>query len=605
VETTTPLEDSWRLADLFEDDDTFERARSEFATAHLPLLDRYRGRLAESAAVLADALEADAAALERLYRLHAYANMRADEDLRRPAGQAMRQQVELLGTEVSKRRAFLRPEILSAQPSLIEAWIREEPRLGDYAHYLRDLMRQRAHVLSPDEERIVAETGLLRGDAAALYGILTNTELPRPELALSTGERVRLTPVAFQRHRTTTVRADRLAMFPLFFRAYADFRDSLAQNLYAAIKGHLFTARVRRYDSCLGAALDADNVPERVYRNLIEQVHRRLPTLHRYFRLRARALGLERLEYTDLHCHLSSAPARRYSVPEARRLVVEGLRPLGPDYVEALEQAFDARWVDWHPATGKRAGAYASGWAYRVHPYVLMNFNEDYESVLTAAHEMGHAMHSHFSNASQPFVNANYSIFVAEVASTFNEALLLGKMFEEARTAEERLFLAGSYLDGLRGTLFRQTMFAEFELEIHERAERGEVLTGERLSEIYLRLLRLYHGHDEGVVHVAEEYAVEWAAIPHMYYDFYVYQYATGIVAAAALARAVSAGQAGARDRYLAFLRSGGSDYPLEILRRAGVDLERPAPYDDAFAAIESRLDELERWLGPGTPPAV
>ena len=271
------------------------------------------------------------------------------------------------------------------------------------------------------------------------------------------------------------MREDRLAIFPSYFQAYRDFKNTLGHNLYASIKGQIFRSRSRRYDSCLAAALSQDNIPVDVYRNLIRQVHEHLPVLHRYIGLRARALGLERLEYPDLYCPMTSATPREFTPDEARSLVLECQAPLGPSYTRPLGQAFDGRWVDWHPAQGKRSGAYATGWAYEVHPFVLLNFVGDYESVSTLAHEMGHAMHSYFSNQDQPFPTADYPIFVAEVASTLNEALLNHHMLEAAESREEKLALVGSYLDGIRGTLFRQTMFAEFELEIHERAESGEV----------------------------------------------------------------------------------------------------------------------------------
>jgi oligoendopeptidase F len=427
--------------------------------------------------------------------------------------------------------------------------------------------------------------------------VLHNAEMPRPEATLSSGETVELTPTNFQAHRTTPHRGDRMLLFPAYFAGYDSLKETLGHNLQAGIATHLFRKRVRRYGSCLEAALDGDHIPLDVYRRLIEQVRERLPLIHRYFRLRAQSLGVSPLEYPDMYCPLTATPPRRFDTLEARRLVTESTTPLGSKYTEALGTAFGGRWIDWNPAPGKRSGAYSSGWAYDVHPYVLLNFNGDYESVSTLAHEMGHAMHSYFSNRRQPYATADYSIFVAEVASTLNEGLLFAAMEREADSPEEKLFLVASWLDGIRGTLFRQTMFAEFELKIHERVEAGEPLTGEALNELYLDLLRAYHGHDEGVVRIDEAYAVEWAAIPHFYYEFYVYQYATGIVAANALAEGILAGGDGAAERYLEFLHSGGSDYPLELLRRAGVDLEAPEPYAATFAAMDRRLDQLEALL--------
>ena len=603
METASPpIEERWNLGHIYEDTEAFERAKEEFQEENLPPIDGFRGRLLSSAEVLADALDAVYAAKRQLQLLLCYASLKSDGDTRVSSDQARRQEAQLLSTELSKRIAYVRPEILAGDPQVLEGYLETDPRLEPHRQFLRDLLRQRAHVLQPGEERILAESGLLRGQASTIYQLLAHAELPRPDLTLDGGQTVRLSTVGFQKHRTTSHRPDRLRIFPAYFSAYSDFRDTLGSNVYAAVKEHLFVARTRGYSSCLHAALDPDNVPEGVYRTLIRQVREALPLLHRYFKIRATLLGVERLEYPDLYCPLSEGPIREYSAGEAAALVRTSLSPLGQAYGSALADAFHSRWIDWHPAEGKRSGAYASGWAYGVHPYVLLNFNGDYESVSTLAHEMGHAMHSHFSNAALPFPTADYSIFVAEVASTFNEALLLQHVLDRAQSDEEKRFILGSYLDGIRGTLFRQSMFAEFELEIHECAERSEVLTGEKLSEIYLRLLREYHGHDEGLVHIADEYSVEWAAIPHMYYNFYVYQYATGIVAAGALASTVLAGDHEPRERYLGFLRSGGSDYPLELLRNAGVDLQQPAPYGQAFATVGSRLDQLEALVGePGS----
>jgi len=597
LETSTSApNETWNLADIFPDSRRFEEARRDFRET-LPTLDRRRGRLAESAPTLLDALEQITEAARRFALLRCYSSLKADEDVRIDRYQAMRQEIELLATEFSGKIAFLRPEILAMKPETVERFIEEEAGLAPHAHFLHDLMRQRTHVLGPAEERIMAETSLLTRSASSLFNVLNNVELPRPAVQLDSGERVRLTPVEFQKHRVSQHRPDRQRIFPEYYRAFSGFKDTLGSNLYSAVKANLFRARVRRYDSCLTAALDPDNVPVEVYRNLIRQVHGRLDLLHRYFRIRSRVLGLE-LGYPDLYCPLSSEPPRSYSTREANRLVTESLEPLGPDYVAALRGAFDDRWIDWHPGEGKRSGAYATGWAYDVHPYVLMNYISDYESVSTLAHEMGHAMHSHFSNKHQPYATADYSVFVAEVASTLNEALLIQLMLRRASEADEKRFLLGSYLEGIRGTLFRQTMFAEFELEIHERVERGEVLTGEILNSLYVELLRKYNGHDEGVVTVDEDYAVEWAAIPHMYYNFYVYQYATGIVAATALAEALLSGDPQAQQRYLGFLGAGGSDHPLELLREAGVDLESAEPYEATFRAIERSLDQLDGLLG-------
>ncbi len=593
---TVPVEETWHLEDIFADDASFEKAKQELSES-LPSLEQWSGRLGESAATLADALEQITATFKMLARLRCYTALRSDRDTRNVGNQALRQEIEMLATDVLRAISYLRPELLAMEEERIESFITEEKRLDQHTFYLRDLIRQKPHVLEQGEEKIMAESRLVTSGPPALYRVLHNAELPRPEVELESGERVLLTPVNFQKHRTDPSRENRRRIFPEHFAAYNAFKETLANNLSSTIKAHIFHSRSRGYESCLAASLDGDNVPTTVYHNLIEQVHKHLPLLHRYMELRRRALGVERLEYIDLHCPLSDSPPNDLSTAKAMETVRESLLPLGDDYIAGLAEAFSSRWIDWHPAPGKRAGAYASGYAYDVHPFVLINYSGDYESVSTLAHEMGHAMHSHFSNRRQPYATADYSIFVAEVASTLNEALLSRRMIDEAVKSQDKIFYLASELDSLRGTLFRQTMFAEFELAIHEKAERGEAVTGEGLNELYLELLRRYHGHDSGVMHIAEDYAIEWAAVPHFYYNFYVYQYSTGVIAANALASTLFQRTPGSAESYIEFLSAGGSDYPLELLRRAGVDLETEAPYEAAFASLERLLDRLENLL--------
>ncbi len=571
--------------------------------SQLPSIGRFRGMLTESGSTLAAALDAVADASKRLRRIHAYASMKADEDVRVPARHALREETELLFPALAARAAYVAPEIVAAPPGRVEAFLGEDAALAPHAHAVRTVLRRREHLLGPREEEILAEAALLAGGPGAIFGLLHNADLPRPRIRLSTGERVQLTPAEYARHRATTVRRDRRTVLRRYLGAYLGFEATFGQNLFETVKQHVFRARARSYPSSLAASLDEDAIPPSVYRNLVERSHGMLPLLHRYFRLRARALGLPRLAYHDLHCPLAaSAPGSR-TPAGARAAVRRALEPLGSEYLSVLDEALSARWIDWLPSPGKRAGAYANGSAYDVHPYVLLNFNGDFESVSTLAHELGHALHSSFSNRSQPYPAADYSIFVAEVASTFNEILLHHDLLRRSRGRAERMFLTARWLDDLRATFFRQAMFAEFELDIHEKVERGEALTGRGLTADYLSLLRRTHGHDEGVTDIEAACGIEWAAIPHFHYGFYVYQYATGIVAAICLAEAVLSGRDGARERYLAFLRSGGSDDPLVLLRRAGVDLETAEPYEAVSRAIQSNLDRLEEMVDEAPRP--
>ena len=592
-----PESETWDLSPVYPSPEAFASDRERLRRG-LSELEDLRGTLGGGAADCVHALDAVWERKRLLARLHAWAHMKSDEDTRIASRQRLRQEIELIGTEFARQISWLRPELLALPDGRIDEYLAEEPRLTPYAHFLRDLVRQRPHVLEPAEERVVAEAGLLTGGPSHVFGVFHNAELPRPEIVAPDGTTVSLSPSEFSRLRISPDRAFRERLFPAFFGAYGRFRETLAANLFDCLKTHVFHSRVRRYGSSLEAALAPDNVPVAVYRNLIDQVRKHLPLLHRYYRLRAVALGVDTLGYHDLHCPIVHGSRRAYSAEEAASTVLESMGVLSDAYVARLRRAFRERWIDWHPAPGKRSGAYASGAAYDVHPYMLLNFNGDYDAVSTLAHEAGHAMHSDFSNRAQPYPSSDYSIFVAEVASTFNEALLNEHLLRDAPDDSERAFLLANWIDGLRATLFRQTFFAEFELLIHEAVERGEAPTGEWLCRRYLMLLREYQGHETGECLVDEAYAVEWACVPHFYYDFYVYQYSTGIVAATSLADDVLKGRPGAATRYLEFLGSGGSDYPLSLLRLAGVDLESPAPYAKTFSAMEKRLEELEGILG-------
>jgi len=588
--------EKWNLGEIYATSNDFivdyELLRGEVDT-----FDRWRGRLGESPSVLADALEATSDFSRRLGRAHTYAMLQADLDMRSGDREAQRQQVGLLHTRFSVSLSWMRPELLALPGATIEAFIQTEPRLEPYAFYLRDLLRLKPHVLGPQEEKLLADAGLVTSAPADICQTLLNAEMAWPEIETPDGSIVKVTPVEFSRLRNSRDRAFRQRLYDAFLGCFAALRETFGQSLYGAIKSDLFLARSRHHPSCLAAALHRNNVPVAVFERLLSHVHDALPLLHRYQRLRARALGLAQLESHDLYCPLGTAPIRRWTPDQACRDVLDSVSPLGAEYTRRLAMAFEKRWVDWPTGEGKRIGAYSAGSAYDYHPFVLMNYTGEFESVSTLAHEMGHAMHTDFSNRAQPYPTANYSIFVAEVASTVNEALLAAHLLERATDDEERMFLLTGRIDSIRGTLFRQAMFAEFEQAIHSRVEAGEALTGQHASEIYTEILATYHGWNEGAMKPSRDAAIEWAAVPHFYYNFYVYQYATGIIAAEALSQALLAGEPGAVDRYIAFLSGGGSQHPLDLLRLAGVDLESDALYHAVFDGLARMLDDLEALL--------
>jgi len=585
----------WKLEDLYVSDQAWEQAKEELA-GQLDQITRFEGSLAEPVSLLA-CLQLDSEIGKTFGRLHSYASMKSDQDTRQSVCLAMQQAVEQLMTEYASKASYVEPEILKLDRETIERHIDAEPGLKIYRMYLLDLLRRKAHKLSDKEEKILAETGLMAEGPASVYSVFSNAEMPYPEITLSDGKTVTLNKAGYARHRSSSNRDDREQVFQAFWSTFGKFKQTFGVQLYSHLQTHAFTMRTRNYDSCLQQALDRNNIPTDVYHSLIKNVRENLGTFHRYLRLKKRMLGVETLKYSDLYAPVVKDVDLEYTIDEAQKLYIEAVESLGADYRQAAQQAFDGRWIDVYPTPGKRSGAYSNGSAYDVHPYILLNYNGQFDDVSTLAHEMGHTMHSYYSNKTQPFPLADYSIFVAEVASTFNEALLIHKMLGEIEDEDTRLSLLMNHLDGIKGTVFRQTQFAEFELRMHEMAERREPLTGDTFTQLYGGILRDYYGHKEGVCQIDDLYALEWAYIPHFYYNFYVYQYSTSFTAATALAEAVFEGQAGAVQRYLDFISAGGSDYPIEILRQAGVDMTTAEPFQKTMAAMNRTMDEIEAIL--------
>jgi len=596
-----PEKYKWRLGDLYPSEAAWTKAKDDLI-ARLPELGKHKGKLGKSAGELLAALQAMFDFDQQLSRLGVYASSLSDEDVRAARPREMKQAAEDLGTQFAAATSWMRPEIVALEPAKVRKFLAAEPKLAPYRMYLEETLRRKPHTLNAAEEKIVAEASDLERAGGEVHGILANADLPYPTLKLSTGESVRLDASAFTLHRQSRNRADRDRVFSAFFGALKTYERTMGATLAATVKSHLFYKRVHHFDSALQAALFQDNIPTSVYTQLLSDVHRSLPTLHRYLALRKRMLGLDVLRYQDLYVPLVSSVDMRFDPDQARAITLETLAPLGKEYLEAMRHGFESGWTDYLPSTGKRSGAYSTG-VYGVHPFQLLNFNGHYDDLSTLAHESGHSMHTYLSYAAQPYPTADYPIFVAEVASTFNENLLVHHLLGQAKDDESRLFLLGTLLDGLRTTLFRQTQFAEFELAFHEQAERGEPLTGENLSQLYLKIAREYYGHDKGVCQVDDLLAVEWAYVPHFYYDFYVYQYATSMVASTSLARAVrqemqeKTGKTTRRDAYLKMLSSGSSRYAIDLLKDAGVDMTTSAPFDAAIAEMNATMDEMERIL--------
>jgi len=591
-----PLGHTWNTADLYPDAATWQKAKNELNDL-TPAITAFQGKVAHSARGLYACLELRSELSRRFGRLSTYAGLLSDQDTRESEALAMRQEMSQIGVDLASRLAFIEPEIASLTSARIDQFIAQEQGLKVYAFYLRDVLRRKAHKLSAEEEKIVAEAGLMSDAAYSTYSIFSNAELPYPQVKLVDGTSVLVDQAGYGRYRALPNREDRERVFQAFFSTLGQFRRTFGTQLYANVKRDMFYARVRRYENSLSAALDDNAIPVEVYHALVRSINQNLPTFHRYLRLRQRMLGVPQLAYHDLYAPVVKGVELQYNNDEARQLILDALAPLGEEYHKVVETAFSSRWIDLYPTTGKRSGAYSNGSAYDVHPYILMNYSGQYNDVSTLAHELGHALHSHFSNSSQPYPLADYPIFVAEVASTLNEALLIDHILKTIKDDDVRLSLLMSHLDGIKGTLFRQTQFAEFELAIHEVAERGETLTGDKLTELYRSIFRKYYGADEGICAVDDLYAMEWAYIPHFYYNYYVYQYSTAFTASTALSQKILNHEKGAVESYLAFISAGGSDYPIKLLQKAGVDMTTTAPFAQAMSAMNRTMGEIEKIL--------
>jgi oligoendopeptidase F len=586
----------WNLADIYPNEAAWRSAKDKLA-GELPQLRQYKGKLTTSAATLADALDRQSQLDKELSRLYTYAGMLADQDTRESAPQGMRQEMTQLGATFGAESAYIEPEILKADKAALEKFMASEPRLKVYRFYLNDVIRRAAHTLSDAEEKLLADAGPMAGSAANVFNILQNADFPYPSVKLSDGRTVKVDQAGYTDLRALANRADRETVMSAFFTALGGFSRTFGTTMNGEVQKVLFRAKARRYPSNLEAELDATNIPTSVYRRLIDGVDKNLPAFHRYLKLRKRMMGLNELHYYDLYAPLVASVNLKYTPQEAEKHVLAAVAPLGPDYQATIQRAFNERWIDLMPTEGKRSGAYSNGGAYDVHPYMLINYNGQYNDVSTVAHELGHTMQSYFSNKTQPYPLASYPIFVAEVASTFNESLLIDYMLKNIKDDDTRLSLLGNYLENIKGTVFRQTQFAEFELRMHEMAEKGQPITGDSLAKLYLDITRKYYGHDQGVSIVDDYIKHEWSYIPHFYRDFYVFQYATSFTASEALAQKVKAGDPEAKRKYLAFLSAGGSKYPIDLLKDAGVDMTTNEPLDLTIREMNRVMDEMEKIL--------
>ncbi len=586
------VENTWKVEDLYADL-TAWKADLEKIREMTKELEGFQGKVGTSAENLYQTLFL----YDEISRIgamaYSYAGRCSDVDTTNTDNQALVMQISHLFVTIDEKSAFIVPEILAIPGETLEQYFAEKPELSVYRNSIDNILRRKAHMLSPEMEQLLASAGDITSTSNNVFSMFNNADLTFPEITDENGEKVRLTHGRYSRFLESSDRRVREEAFKAMYATYKSYRNTLAAVYAGKLKAHHFEAKARKYNSCLEAAVDGNNVPASVYRNLIEAVHQNLDKMHRYVNLRKKILGVDELHMYDVYVSLVQEADVKVPFEEAKKTVYEALAPLGEDYRKVIKEGFENRWIDVYENEGKRSGAYSAG-VYGCHPYVLLNYNDTLDNMFTLAHEMGHAMHSYLSNKTQPHADSNYVIFVAEVASTCNEVLLMEHLLKQTTDKAQRAYLINHFLESFRGTVYRQTMFAEFELLSHEMCERGESLTPDALSAVYYDLNKKYFG--EGM-NVDEDIAAEWSRIPHFYYNFYVYQYATGFSAAVALAnRILKEGQPAVED-YLKFLSGGCSKSPIELLKIAGVDMTTPAPVNAGLEMFGRLLDEMEELL--------
>ncbi len=595
VREELPEKYKWNLTDLYSSDASWKQEKDRLQV-DMQQIAAYKGKLTQSSSMLLEALELNNKIVKDMVRLSSYASMKSDQDTRVTKYAGMKQELQQLFSAYGALTSYIEPELLLLQEEQIDTFIAEEKALATYKFYLSDLLRKRAHTGSEEVEKVLAYSSLMSGNAATIFSTFSNAEFPHAVIDIN-GQPVTLNAANFALYRASEDREIRSKVFEAYFNQLNKFQRTFGTQLYGNINAALFTTKARNYNSTLERALDAGNIPTEVFHNLIKNVNGNLETFHRYLNLRKRMMGVDTLHYYDLYAPLVEKVDLAYTVDESVDNILKSLKPLGSDYVNVSKKAFEERWIDMYPNEGKRSGAYSNGSAYDVHPYILMNYNGKYNDMSTLTHELGHTMHSYLTNKKQHFANANYSIFVAEVASTLNEELLNDYMLQQIKDDKTKLAILGNYLEGAKGTLFRQTQFAEFEAMIHDKVSKGEALTGEDFDKMYLALTRKYYGHDKNVCIVDDNVKSEWSYIPHFYYNFYVYQYATSFTASTALSEKVLKGTDLDRKRYLDFLASGSTKYPVELLVDAGVDMNTSEPFDLTIAKINEVMTEMEAIL--------
>ncbi|EGP4839915.1 TPA: oligoendopeptidase F [Enterococcus faecium] len=583
---------TWDLTKIFSSDQEFDEKYLELSE-ELKQSEKHKGTLDQGASQFLNAIEF----VLRVYRqtevIYVYAHLKNDQDTGNTDYQALYARASSLFSKVSEAVSWFEPEILQLSDDQIWQYFKEEPKLEVYRHYIQQIVDNRAHVLSAEQESLLAGAGEIFDASSDTFAVLNNADLVFPTIEGENGEIVQLSHGVYGQLLESTDRRVREAAFKGLYSVYEQFRNTFASTLGTHIKGHNFKAKVRNYSSAREASLSNNHIPESVYDTLVDVVNKHLPLLHRYMELRKRLLEVEKLHMYDLYTPVLGEAPITFTYEEAKEKALEALKPMGEEYMAIVEKAFSERWIDVVENKGKRSGAYSSG-SYDTNPYILLNWHDTLDQLFTLVHEMGHSVHSYFTRSNQPYVYGDYSIFLAEIASTTNENILTEYLLETEKDPRVRAYVLNHYLDGFKGTVFRQTQFAEFEHFMHTEDEKGVPLTSEYLSDSYGKLNAKYYGP---AVEEDPEIKFEWSRIPHFYYNYYVFQYSTGFSAASALAKKILNQGPEALENYLAYLKAGNSDYPVEVMKKAGVDMTQAAYIEDAMSMFEQRLNELEELI--------
>lgn len=583
---------TWDLTKIFSSDQEFDEKYLELSEK-LKKSEKYKGTLNQGASQFLDAIEFVLSVYRQTEIIYVYAHLKNDQDTGNTEYQALYARASSLFSKVSEAVSWFEPEILQLSDERIWQYFKEEPKLEVYRHYIQQIVDNRAHVLSADQESLLAGAGEIFEASSDTFAVLNNADLVFPTIEGENGEKVQLSHGVYGQLLESTDRSVREAAFKGLYSVYEQFRNTFASTLSTHIKGHNFKAKVRNYSSAREASLSNNHIPESVYDTLVDVVNKHLPLLHRYMELRKRLLEVEKLHMYDLYTPVLGEAPITFTYEEAKEKALEALKPMGEEYMTIVEKAFSERWIDVVENKGKRSGAYSSG-SYDTNPYILLNWHDTLDQLFTLVHEMGHSVHSYFTRSSQPYVYGDYSIFLAEIASTTNENILTEYLLETEKDPRVRAYVLNHYLDGFKGTVFRQTQFAEFEHFMHTEDEKGVPLTSEYLSDSYGKLNAKYYGP---AVEEDPEIKFEWSRIPHFYYNYYVFQYSTGFSAASALAKRILSQEPDALENYLAYLKAGNSDYPVEVMKKAGVDMTQAAYIEDAMSMFEQRLNELEELI--------